>query len=230
MNRMRKAFKAALPHTVPVFAGYLVLGMAYGFLMHERGCWLLVTFLSSLLIFAGSLQYVQLDLITKVFEPISSFVLSLVINARHIVYGITMVEPYKKAGWKKWLLAFWMTDETFSLHCGVQTPEDIDDTDFKMAIAILDHLYWIGATCFGNVLGSMLQFDTTGMDFVLTALFVTIFVDQWLNSKDHRPALVGLFVPVVCLVAVPDQYILVSLVLIVVLVLAGRNRMGGSHE
>lgn len=227
MNSWKEALRAAFPHTIPVLAGYLFLGVAYGFLMHERGLGLGITFLSSLLIYGGSLQYVQLDVVTKAFAPLSTWLLSLVISIRHVAYGITMSDRFQAMGKAKWLLAFGMTDETVSLECSLNPPSGIDAKKFYLCISELDHLYWITASCLGHVLGGLVRFDTTGMDFVLTALFVTIFVDQWRSVKDHRSAILGIAVPCLSLWLVPEQFILVSLISLIGLLLLFRKQLEG---
>jgi len=230
MEDWRKAIRAALPTTVPVMMGYFVLGAAYGILMNQRGCSVFVVFLSSWFIYAGSLQYVQLDVITQAFSPIATALMALVVNARHVAYGISMVERYQKFGWKKWLLAGELTDETFALVSSAEVPEGIDPYKFYQSISILDHIYWTGASCVGALLGKMITFDTTGMDFVLTALFVSIFVEQSLNNKEHRPAILGLAIPYVCLLLIPDQFIIVSLILLVGTLLILRKKLEGTNH
>ena len=186
-----QALRAALPHTLPVLVGFLVLGASYGFLMQSQGLAFLYTLLSSLFIFAGSMQFVSVGLLLAGFEPLHVFLLTLMINARHLFYGLALLEKYRGLGWKKPYLIFGLCDETFSIHCAVDPPPGVDKGWFYFFITLLDQRYWVAGSVVGALLGQLLPMDTTGLEFVMTALFVVIFLNQWDQQTDHRPALIG---------------------------------------
>ncbi len=193
------ALHAAFPHTVPVLTGYAFLGMTYGILLASRGYGPLWAFLMSLFVYAGSMQYLSLTLLTAVFDPVAVFFLTLTVNARHLFYGVSMLEPFRSLGRARPYLIFALTDETFSLFCSAKEPEGIDREQFLVWIALLDQFYWVSASVIGALIGSVLTLDTTGFDFVLTALFAVIFLGQWQERSHRIPALVGLGCSVACL-------------------------------
>ena len=179
--------------------GYLFLGAAYGILMKVNGFgfgWVLA---ASVIVFAGSLQYLGITLLAGMVNPVYAFLMGLMINARHLFYGISMLDKFRDVKRGKLYLIFGLTDETFSVLCDENVPEWLDKGKVYLWITALDQLYWVAGSCLGVVIGSMLNFNTTGLDFALTALFVVIFVDQWKSQKDHRPALIGLLASVLCL-------------------------------
>lgn len=191
MERERKALKAAFPHTLPILTGFLFLGIAYGILMSSRGMGIGWTVLMSALVFAGSMQYAAVTLLTGAFDPLQAFLLTLMVNARHLFYGVAMLEKYRSTGWRKAYLIFGMCDETFSVNCSAQPPEGVERKSFYFWVTLLNHLYWVAGSLTGALAGSVLRLDFKGLDFVLTALFVSIFVGQWRNRSGRLPALVG---------------------------------------
>ncbi len=199
MHKRTTEFTYAFPKTVPVMVGYLFLGAAYGILMKVNGFgfgWVLA---ASVIVFAGSLQYLGITLLAGMVNPVYAFLMGLMINARHLFYGISMLDKFRDVKRGKLYLIFGLTDETFSVLCDENVPEWLDKGKVYLWITALDQLYWVAGSCLGVVIGSMLNFNTTGLDFALTALFVVIFVDQWKSQKDHRPALIGLLASVLCL-------------------------------
>ncbi len=197
-NRHKSTLKAAFPHTLPVLTGYLVLGAAYGILMNSKDIPLIWTLLSSVFIYAGSMQFVTVTLLAGGFDPIGAFLITLMVNARHLFYGISMLGKYRGIGKQKPYLIFSLTDETFSLVCSAEPPQGIDKGLFYFYISLFDHLYWISGSLLGGILGSMIQINTTGIDFVLTALFVVILINQWRSTNNHLPALIGLSGSLLC--------------------------------
>ena len=194
----RKALWAAVPYTVPVLLGYLFLGAAFGVLIAENGFSVLWAFLISLM--------------TSAFSPVSAFLLTLMVNARHLFYGLSMLKPFERMGKRKPYMIFSLTDETYSLLCGVSAPEGIDPDWFLFFISLLDQLYWIIGSCIGAAAGSFLPFDSTGIDFAMTALFLVIFVEQWEKANSRLPALLGLGITLVSLIVVgPDRFLLFSM-------------------
>lgn len=223
--------KAAFPYTIPVLTGYIFLGMAYGILMTSKGFGVLWTFLVSTFVYAGSLQYVGITLFVSAFNPLGAFLLSLMVNARHLFYGISMLEKYKGTGKIKPLLIFWLTDETFSINCSVKIPEHTDKAAFYGWISALNYLYWVGGSVLGAIAGSFISFNTKGLDFALTALFTVIFVSQWKEQKRHISALIGIFSSVACLVLFgSDQFIIPALIAILILLLLFRPHISDPDQ
>lgn len=217
---IRKAFKTAFPYTIPILTGFLFLGISYGIYMRVLGFSALYPIFMSMLIFAGSMEFVTASMLLSGFNPVGAVLLTLMVNARHIFYGITMVSKYKNVGKKKWYLIFGMCDESFSINCSVDVPEGVDKGWFYFWVTVLNQSYWVlGATC-GALLGSLLTFDTNGLAFVMTALFVVIFLDSWLKEKKHFSSLLGLGVSVLCLVLFGAEKFLVPAMCVIFLVLS----------
>ena len=220
------AFRAAFPVTLPVLTGFLVLGLAYGVLMETKGYGPLWAGLFSAVAFCGSMQFVAITLLTTVFDPFQAFLLSLMVNARHIFYGLSLLEKYKGLGWKRWFCIYTLCDENFSLTSTVEPPEGVDRGTFSFAISLLDWLYWVVSSILGGVLGNFLTFDTTGLDFALTALFVVLLLEQ-VSKRENRPAaVIGIGATVVSLLLFgADNLVIPAMVLILVVLLAGRRKL-----
>ena len=229
----KKAFRAALPYSLPICIGFLFIAMSYGFLMRSRGFSVFYPMAMSAFIFAGSMEFVavelllvcdegkardkQVELLLSAYAPLHAFLLTLMVNARHLFYGISMLEKYKGMGWKKPYLIFGMCDETFSINCTVTPPEGVDRGWFMFFVTLLNQTYWVAGATLGALLGSVLHFDTTGIEFVMTALFTVMFVNQWEEAKDHRPALTGLGCAALCLAVFgSDGFMLPAMALIIV--------------
>lgn len=210
------AARAAFPQTIPILTGFLVLGIAYGIYMKALGFSPLVPILISLFVFAGSMQFVAGSVLTGAFAPVSTFFLTLMVNARHLFYGISMLEQYRGLGAKKFPTIFWMCDETFSVNVSADIPEGVDRGWFYFFVSLFDYSYWALGTALGAVLGQFIPFDTTGVDFAMTALFLVILVGQWEKEKSHVSTLGGLTISLVCLVVFgADRFIVASMVGIV---------------
>jgi len=192
LRKLPKAIKAAFPFTLPVMAGFLLLGMAYGILMGSRGYGWFWSLLTSSVVFAGALQFVGISLLTSAFEPLYAFVIALAVNARHLFYGISMLEKYGGTGIVKPYLIFGMCDETFSILCSTPTPPNIDKRAFMLAITLMNQSYWVLGSFVGGAVAPMLTFNMFGIDFIMTAFFVVIFINQWRAQKNHSPAIIGL--------------------------------------
>lgn len=213
----KKAFKAALPHTIPIAVGFLFLGMSYGFLMRSKGFSVIYPMLMSFFIFAGSMEFVTVNLLLSAFHPFYAFLLTLMVNARHLFYGISMLDKYKNTGWKKFYLIYGMCDESFSINCTVTPPSDVDKGWFMFFVTLLNQAYWVTGATLGALLGYVIQFDTTGIEFVMTALFVVMFINQWEEAADHKSALIGLGCSALCLLVFgSSQFILPAMALIIV--------------
>lgn len=217
---IKKALKAAFPYTIPILTGFLFLGISYGIYMRALGFSAAYPIFMSMLIFAGSMEFVAATMLLSGFHPLGAALLTLMVNARHIFYGITMVSKYKNVGKKKWYLIFGMCDESFSINCAVDVPEGVDKGWFYFWVTLLNQSYWVlGATC-GALIGSLITFDSQGLEFVMTALFVVIFLDNWLKEKKHFSSLLGLGVSLVCLVLFGADKFLVPAMCVIFLVLS----------
>lgn len=208
----RKALRAAFPCTIPVMMGYLFLGIAFGVLLVQKNISPIWAFVMSAFIYAGSMQFVTLELLSSAFSPLSALIMTFMVNARHIFYGFSMLEKFKKLGRFRPYMIFSLTDETYSLLCGIEPPENVDRKWFCFFLSALDHLYWITGSCIGAVAGNLISFDSTGIDFAMTALFLVIFTEQWESSKNHLPALLGLGITLMCrIVFGADHFLLYAM-------------------
>ncbi len=215
MKEKIKALKAAFPHTIPIFTGFIFIGIAYGILMNSKGYGFEWSLLFSLVVFAGSAQYVAITFLTSVFNPVYALMMSLMINARHLFYGISLIDKFKDTGKLKPFLIFGLCDETFSVVCSAEPPEGVNKGWFMFFITFLNYIYWALGSTLGGFIGSMVSFNTKGLDFVLTALFVVIFIGQWKSQKDHKPAIIGVVCTIACLVAFgPNNFIIPSMIAI----------------
>ncbi len=211
------AFKAAFPLTLPICVGFLFLGISYGFFMNSLGFSFLYPMFMGLLIFAGSMEFVAANLLILAFNPLEAFFLTLMVNARHIFYGISMLDKYKNVGFKKFYLIFGMCDESFSINCTVSPPIGIDKGLLMFFVTILNHLYWVVGSTLGGLLGSIVDINTEGIDFVMTALFVVLFINQWRESKNHTASLIGLGVAAICLLIFGSENFLIPAMVGIVL-------------
>ena len=215
MNKKIAALKAAFPHTIPILMGFLFLGIAFGILLSSKGYTLGWALLMSIFIFAGSMQFVAIDLLTQSFNPINAFFLTLLVNARHLLYGISMLSKYRNTGKKKAYLIFGLIDESFSILCSTEPPAGVDRGWFMFFVTLFNHIYWVAASAMGALLGSLFTFNSQGIEFVMTALFIVIFINQWKSQKNHIPALTGLGVSLSCLIILgPNDFIIPSMILI----------------
>ena len=220
----KKAFRAALPYSLPICIGFLFIAMSYGFLMRSRGFSVFYPMAMSAFIFAGSMEFVAVELLLSAYAPLHAFLLTLMVNARHLFYGISMLEKYKGMGWKKPYLIFGMCDETFSINCTVTPPEGVDRGWFYFFVSLLDEFYWFLGATLGGILGGLLRFNTEGLDFVMTAMFVVIFMDQWLKEKHHFSAWIGLIASVACLLIFgADNFLIPTMICILVALTALRK-------
>ena len=211
----RSALRAAFPHTVPILAGFLVLGVTYGMLMQAIGYGPLWSGLFSAIAFGGSTQYAAVPLLAAGFDPLEVFLLSLTISARHLFYSVSMLKKYDDLGWKRWALYYTLCDETFSVVSTVEPPEGVDAGKFYLFVSLLD-----------GVLGGVLPFDISGMDFALTALFVVLFLEQLRQKQRRLPGAIGIACAVVALlVCGPDNLVIPSMVLIFASLLIGRKKL-----
>ena len=224
---MKQTMKYVFYKTIPVLLGYLFLGFAFGLLLQEAGYSFWWAFLSSAIVYAGSIQFVLVDFLRGGTSLPVIAVMTLLTNSRHAFYGLSFVEKFRKMKTYPYMV-FSLTDETYSLLCSLKTPEGMDEKKVMFLISLFDQLYWIAGSVLGAVLGQMLPFEMTGIDFAMTALFVTIFVDQWREARSHLPAVIGLCSSVVCLLIFGgSNFILPSLIITVGLLMALRGRLEG---
>ncbi len=218
---MKKALISAFPHTLPIFAGFWFLGMTYGIYMNVSGFSFWYPLIMSMVIFGGSLEFVAVSMLLSPYAPLQVFLMALMIQAGHLFYGISMLDKFKGMGWKKPYLIFGMCDETFSINYTAEIPEDVDRGWFYFWVTLLDRFYWVSGATIGGILGNFLTFNTKGLDFVMTAMFVVIFMDQWLKEKHHVSAWVGLLSSVGCLVIFgADSFLVPTMICILVLLTA----------
>ena len=220
------ALRASFQTTIPVLTGYLCLGTAYGVLMSASGYGIFWTLVMSVLCFAGSMQFVTVTLLTSLFDPLQAFLLSVMVNARHMFYGLSVLGKYQGLGKVRAFLIFALTDETFSLVSTLEPPEGVARRDFYFWISLLDYGYWLAGSAVGALLGGLITFDTTGMDFVLTALFVVLFLEQWKKKENRAAGVIGIACAAVSLAAFgPDNMVIAAMVMILVTLLGGRKRL-----
>lgn len=211
-NSIKKAFKAAFPYTIPIFAGFWFLGMTYGIYMNVSGFSFLYPMLMSITIFAGSMEFITVDLLLGSFNPVQAFLMTLMINARHLFYGISMLDKFRGTGLKKLYLIFGMCDESFSINYTAKIPPDVDRGWFMFFVTLLNHFYWFSGSTIGGIFGSLIHFNTEGLDFVMTAMFTVIFLEQWLKDRQHISALLGLGISLLCLwIFGADNFIIPSM-------------------
>ncbi len=229
----KKALKTVFIDTIPVLTGYLFLGAGFGILLVEKTQYgVLYAALMGLFIFAGSGQYLAVSLLAGHAGIVSAAIATFLVNARHIFYGISLLEPYKGSGKKKPYMIFALTDETYSLVTQNQPPEGMSRHKYCFLVSLLNHIYWIAGCSLGALLGSVIPISFEGVEFVLTALFVTLFVEQWLSSKNHLSALIGCVSTVACLLIFgKDIFLIPSMVAIALLLTIARKtgKRGEQH-
>ena len=231
----KNLIKTAFIKSLPVMAGYLVLGIGFGILLKEAGYGLFWSFLMSFTIYAGSMQYVTVSLLTSGASLISTALTTLMVNARHLFYGVSMIEKYKDSGKKKPYLIFALTDETYSLLCADDYPEGEDRHWYSFFISLFNQFYWVAGSVLGSLIGALITFNTAGIDFAMTALFVTVFVEQWLTAKNHLPAIAGLLCSIACLAIFgPSNFLIPTMIAIALVLSLCKNVMdtegGAKHE
>ncbi len=229
----RSLVRTAFLKSLPVMAGYIVLGIGFGILLGEAGFGPLWALFMSLAVFAGSMQFVGVSLIAGGASVLTTALTTLMVNARHIFYSVSMYDLYRTAGKRKPLLIFTLTDETYSLLCDGSAPAGEDPQRYRLLVSLFDYFYWVLGSFLGGLLGQVIPFDTTGIDFSMTALFVTVFVEQWTGTREHRPALLGVGATLLCLLVFGQEVFLIpSMVVITLALTALRPKLEGgvSHD
>ena len=224
--KSRRAFKAAFPFTLPIFAGFWFLGISYGIYMNFSGFHWIYPALMSLTIFAGSVEFIVVNLLLGSFNPLQAFILAFIVNARHLFYGISMLDKYRDLGMKKFYLIFGLCDESFSINYTAKIPEGVDRGLFYFWVTFLNQFYWVSGSTLGGIFGSMIKFDTHGLEFILTSLFVLIFLEQFLKENNHINALTGFLASIICLLIFgAENFILPSIAAILILLTIFRSKI-----
>lgn len=227
-----KALRACFPLTIPVMAGYVFLGITYGLLMKTSGFPFWLPTLTAAVIYTGSMEFLMVEILASSFHPVSAMATAFMVGARHLFYGLAMLPKYSNTGWKKFYLIYTTSDETFAVNYGAEIPEGVDRSWFYFWVSLLDQLYWVTGATLGAFFGRFLTFDLEGLDFVMTAMFIVILLNQWFKDgtrlkgcvRDHIPELIGLGASFVCLLIFgPDRFMIPSMVLILAALLAARR-------
>lgn len=226
---MGKIIKKALISTIPVLTGYLVLGFGFGMILKSYNYGILIAFVMSFLIYAGSMQYVAVGLMTGGASLITVALTTLMVNARHLFYGVSMLDKYKNVGKRKPYLIFSLTDETYSLLCNdINDLEEKQKKDYYLFVSLFNHLYWIIGTIIGVLIGTLINFNTKGIDFALTALFLTVFLEQWISTKKHAPAIIGIISTLLSLIVFgKDDFLIPTMIIITIILLIYREKNNG---
>lgn len=231
MTGYKKAFRKAFPYTIPVLTGYLFIGIAFGVMYAEKGYSFLWAILMSLLVYAGSGQYLAVNFFVPGFSFLQVIFLTFMVNVRHIFYGISLLEKFNKMGKKRWYMIFGLTDETYSLLCTTNVPEDVEEDKFLFAISIMNQSYWVLGSAIGAIAGTVLPINSEGIDFAMTALFVVIFIEQWMDRKNRIPELIGVAVAVIALLIFDaSSFVLPAMLAIVALLFVGRRKLDKEDE
>ena len=228
-SAVRRAFCAAAPHTAPIFAGFWFLGLTYGIYMNAAGFSFWYPLGMSLAIFAGSMEFVTVGLLLGAFHPLQAFAMALVMGARHIFYGLSMLERYSGTGWEKGYLIFGMCDESFSINYTAEIPPGVDRGWFFFFVTLLNHFYWVFGATLGGLLGQVIRLGTEGISFVMTAMFVVIFLEQWKKEREHTGALLDVLLPLCCLLLFgAERFLLPAMgtILLALTLLRGRLSKG----
>ncbi len=220
MQMKSKLLKKAFVKTLPVMAGYIVLGVGFGILLSNAGFKVGYALAMSLFIYAGSMQYVGVGLLAGGASVLPAILTAVMVNARHLFYSISMIETYRDAGKYKPYMIFGLTDETYSLLCDGTAPEGVDPNRYRFLVSLLNHCYWVTGSVLGSLLGAVLPFSTAGIEFSMTALFIASFTEQWRSTHDHIPALTGLLSTLLCVVLFGPERFLIPAMLLMTLALS----------
>ncbi len=226
MSGYKNAFRRAFPYTIPVLTGYLFIGIAFGVMFAEKGYSFLWAILMSLLVYAGSGQYLAVNFFVPGISFFQVIFMTLMVNIRHIFYGISLLEKFNQMGRKRWYMIFALTDETYSLLCTTDVPGDVDEEKFLFAISIMNQSYWVIGSAIGGLAGTLIPFNSEGIEFAMTALFVVIFVEQWMNAENRIPELIGVLSAVLCLLVFgADNFVLPSMLFITFILSVCRTKL-----
>ncbi|WP_019880306.1 AzlC family ABC transporter permease [Succinispira mobilis] len=226
-----QTLKIVFPYTLPVLMGYIFMGIAFGVLLSSKGYAFYWGTLMGILIYAGSMQFIAIGLLTTPLNLLGAAILTFTVNARHLFYGLSLLEKFKIFGFKKFYMIFSLTDETYSLLCTLKPPAKISPADFYFSIAFLNHFYWILGCTLGGILGSLITFNSQGIDFSMTALFIVIFVEQWEKTEQHIPALAGILITALSLIFFGTKsFIIISMLCLVLTLIFFRKKLESTSE
>ena len=228
---MKQIVKQVFPQTIPVMAGYLSLGIAFGLLLQSIGYGPIWALLMSLFIYAGSAQFLAVELLAAGATLPQVALLTFLLNFRHLFYGLSMIEKYRGCGIRKLYLIFGLTDETYALLTGYKTPAGLTDQNYYLAVTVMNHIYWVAGSVVGAVAGSVIPFDTTGIDFAMTALFAVLVVEQWKSHKNHIPAILGFAITIAALFLFgADNFLIPALIVISFVLLCLQKSFHGEEN
>ena len=231
MSEYKEALKKAFPYTIPVLTGYLFIGIAFGVMYAEKGYSFLWAILMSVMVYAGSGQYLAVNFFVPGVSFLNVIFLTFMVNVRHIFYGVSLLEKFNKVGKKRWYMIFALTDETYSLLCTTKIPKGVDESKFLFSISLLDHAYWVLGSAIGAIAGTLLPISSEGIDFAMTALFIVIFIEQWMEKKNRIPEIIGVVVAIISLLIFgADKFVLPAMLAIVALLFAGRKQLDKEGE
>ena len=226
MSSYKQAFKKAFPYTVPVLTGYLFIGIAFGVMYAEKGYSFLWAILMSVMVYAGSGQYLAVNFFVPGISFLQVIFLTFMVNVRHIFYGVSLLDKFNRVGKKRWYMIFALTDETYSLLCTTKIPKGVEEDKFLFAISVLDHGYWVLGSAIGAIAGTLLPISSEGIEFAMTALFVVIFIEQWMDKRNRIPEIIGVVTAIVALLIFgPDSFVLPAMLAIVALLFIGRKTL-----
>lgn len=218
--------KAAFMHSLPILAGFLFLGAAYGVYMRSLGFDAWYPIILACIIFAGSVEFITAGILLTAFSPIYTAMLILMISARQIFYSISMLEKFRYVqGWKKFYLISAMTDESFAINYSAQLERDIDPEKFMLWVTLFLHIYWVSGAAIGSLLSDIIPFNLKGSEFAMTALFIVIFMEQWLKEKSHESSLIGIGVTLMALLIFGQSHFLIPAMLGILLMLTFRRHI-----
>lgn len=226
MSEYKRAFRKAFPYTIPVLTGYLFIGIAFGVMFAEKGYSFLWAMLMSVMVYAGSGQYLAVNFFVPGISFVQVVFLTFMVNVRHIFYGISLLERFNRIGKKRWYMIFALTDETYSLLCTTKIPKGVDESKFLFAISVLDHSYWVLGSVIGAIAGTLLPISSEGIEFAMTALFVVIFIEQWMDKHNRIPEIIGVVVALISLIIFgANNFVLPAMLAIVALLFVGRKKL-----
>ena len=226
MSSYKQAFRKAFPYTIPVLTGYLFIGIAFGVMYAEKGYSFLWAILMSVMVYAGSGQYLAVNFFVPGISFVQVIFLTFMVNVRHIFYGVSLLEKFNRVGKKRWYMIFALTDETYSLLCTTKIPKGVEEDKFLFAISVLDHGYWILGSAIGAIAGTLLPISSEGIEFAMTAIYVVIFIEQWMDKKNRIPEIIGVVTATVALLIFgPDSFVLPAMLAIVALLFIGRKNL-----
>lgn len=225
------AFEEAFPYTIPLFAGFWFVGISYGVYMHSMGFSFIYPTLMAAIIYGGSLEFVTVSMLLSSFAPLETALIAFIIQARHLFYGLSLLEKYRGTGRKKPFLLFWLSDEAFALNYSARIPKDVDRSWFYLWISLLLYIYWVSGAFLGGLLSNLITFNTNGLSFVIVTLFIVIFLNHMINERSKLSSYMGLFVSAICLVIFgADSFTIPTMIALVALLTIFRKQIEKRYE